>query len=533
MLCVRPSVLVYCLVFAGFTPGLFADEAEDKAVALFNSLFGSDIERVTKTRDRTDDVELAQRLLEAARQDSAGKPALVVVLCEKAAELAEGHPDGYVTALAAMELLIESAPERAGACAVGVLAIRQKQYERARGEAKVVAADALIDALLDMADSQEASDDLSAAAATCRRAEATARAMKIPWHASIEVRAKRLARLVKAGGEIDGLKAALAKDPGDAAARERLVRLCLVDLDDPVKAAEHVEGVADASLRKYVTAAAKGVEAPPELACLELGNWYRSLGNDATEDGKAAMLARAELYYERFLDVHAAANLDRAGATMALRKVEAELERLGRPPVGSPASAADASAQTVKPGQWVELIGLIDPKRDTVSGTWQRRGRSLALSSPAEQNRAAAPIAPAGSYTLDARFVRVSGDDTVCFVLPVGSRSISVFFSAWQSAVHGLSDVKGQDARSNETGVKPGILRNGVTYRACMTVKVRGERARITVRLNNKPLIAWEGPLTDLSPQTSWASPRPGQPAFGTSHSDAVFRSVRLRMLSG
>jgi len=530
---VRPSFLASCLVFVGFTAGVFGDEAEDKATALFNSLFGSDMERVTKTRDRKDDVELAQRLIAAARQDGAGKPALVVVLCEKAAELAEGHPDGYALALAAMETIIESAPERAGAYAVGILAIRQKQYERARGGAKVVAADALIDALLDLADSQEASDDPSAAVATCRRAEAIARAMKIPWHAAIEARAKRLARLVKVGGKIEDLKSALAKDPGDAAAREKLVRLCLVDLDDPAKAAEHVEGLTDASLRKYVPAAARGLDAAPELACMELGNWYRSLGEGAAEDAKAAMLARAELYYERFLDVHAADDLDSAAATMTLRKVEAEFDRLGRPPVGSPASAADASAQTVKPGQWVELIGLVDPERDTVAGKWQRRGRSLALSSPASQNRAVAPIAPAGSYTLDAQFVRVSGDDTVCFVLPVGSRSVSLLFSAWHGAVHGLGNIKGRDPRSNATTLKPGTLRNGVTYRAYMTVKARGKRARITVWLNDRPLIAWEGALTDLSPHGGWVSPRPGQPAFGTSHSEAVFRSVRLRMLSG
>jgi len=181
----------------------------------------------------------------------------------------------------------------------------------------------------------------------------------------------------------------------------------------------------------------------------------------------------------------------------------------------------------------LELAGLVDPKRDTVGGTWQRRGRSLVLTSPAIQNRAVAPIAPAGSYALDAQFVRVSGDDTVCFVLPVGPRSVSLLFSAWHSAVHGLGGIKGRDPRSNPTGVKPGILRNGVTYRAYMTVKVRGERVRITVRVNGDVLIAWEGPLADLSPHGGWVSPRPGQPAFGTSYADAVFRSVRLKMLSG
>ena len=121
----------------------------------------------------------------------------------------------------------------------------------------------------------------------------------------------------------------------------------------------------------------------------------------------------------------------------------------------------------------------------------------------------------------------------MCFVLPVGSRSVSLLFSAWHGAVHGLGNIKGRDPRSNATTLKPGTLRNGVTYRAYMTVKARGKRARITVWLNDRPLIAWEGALADLSPHGGWVSPKPGQPAFGTSHSEAVFRSVRLRMLSG
>jgi len=67
---------------------LATDSPQDKAAEVFESLYGADVARVTKTRDKTDDVDFAKRLLATARQEAAGKPALVTVLCEKAADLA-------------------------------------------------------------------------------------------------------------------------------------------------------------------------------------------------------------------------------------------------------------------------------------------------------------------------------------------------------------------------------------------------------------------------------------------------------------
>jgi len=100
-------------------------------------------------------------------------------------------------------------------------------------------------------------------------------------------------------------------------------------------AAEYLDAACDPALRKYVPAAAKGVEAAPELACVELGDWYRDLAAAATTGSKVSTLTRAQAYYARYLALHAAAGMDRTKAELALTKVEEELDRLrGRPGAG-------------------------------------------------------------------------------------------------------------------------------------------------------------------------------------------------------
>ena len=65
-------------------------------------------------------------------------------------------------------------------------------------------------------------------------------------------------------------------------------------------------------------AAAKPLAEAPEFACLELGEWYRSLGESAPTSAKPAMYARAQAYYGRFLETHTGADLDRTEAKAAL-----------------------------------------------------------------------------------------------------------------------------------------------------------------------------------------------------------------------
>ena len=511
---------VFCAILGVFAASLRAAEA-DKAAEVFESLYGAKVKAVKATRDAGDDIELAARLLAAAKE-AANQPGFLAVLCEKAADLAGGHPDGYETAVEATDFLAAQVPDRAAACAERVVRIRQNQFEKSRGDERLGAGEALLDALVPLVDAKEAAGEYFEAAAVCRRAQTVARAVKSDRGEEIEARQKQLAEVLRTVREIAGVETLIQRNPENTPAREKLVRLYLVDLDDPAEAAKHLEGVKDKSLRKYVPAAAKGVEAAPELACMELGEWYRGLGEVAAPGAQAAMYARAEAYYERFLTLHTPDDLQRTQATLALKEVQAALEKLGGPP---PAKSAR--------GRWIDLLPLVDPAKDAVKGNWKRQGSALAIISPTEDGRITMPVVPEGSYELQVKFVRTSSDRDVIVILPVGSARVVLALSHAHGRESGLKMINGKGPQDNKTAVRPGTLVNGREYALHVTVLPKGDQARIAVRLDGKPYIAWSGSQSALSLPSSWALPKSRCVGLGGWESTVVFRSARLKMLSG
>ncbi len=547
------SLALLCGLLALIPAPVCAEEA-DKAAQVFESLYGNDFRRVRLTRDTKDDLELAKRLVAAAKE-AVAQPEFLAVLCNKACDLAAAHPEGIDTAREALDLLASEVPEEACPCAERMAAIRQKQYDAARGDAKAPAGETLIEALLAVADGKRASGDLVEATNVCRRAQMVARAVKSDRQEEIDARLKGLAQSMKAARDVEDLKALLDKDPRNTSVREKLVRTYLVDLDRPDEAAGYLEGVQDASLAKYLPAVAKGVQAAPELACMELGEWYRTLGEAAPAGSKAAMFARAKAYYDRFLDLHAAEDLNRTAAGLALRKITAALDKLGGPPPvkakpGKPAEtpqplpgavkeapspavpAAPPAAKTLRPGLWFDVLALVDPEKDAVKGTWRRQDKALAVE-PVGHGRIMIPVAPEGSYELRASFVRQSGNESVDFILPVGSSSVAVVLSGGGGAVSGLSCVNGKEADLNEAKVSPGRLENGHEYRAECRVIVQGNQAMITVTLDGQPYIMWSGLQSALSVPGMKKLPDPTLLGLGAFGSNTVFRRVDLRLLSG
>jgi len=544
-----PGVLfAFVMALPAAAPAAEAEQSAEavKAAQVFESLYGADVKRVAKTRDAKDDIDLAKRLLDTARRDAANKPALVAVLCEKAAGLAGSHADGAATAVEAMEFLLLQVPAKAGACTERVVEIREGQYNRARGAARTEAGESLIDALLGLVDVKLDAGDPSGAAVACRRAQAIGRAVKSERCDRIDARLKEMAGLMKTAREIENMKALIERNPENVAAREKLVRLLLVDLDDPAAAAKHLEGVKDASLRKYVPAAAKGVAAAPELACLELGEWYRGLGEAAAKNAKAAMFARAQAYYQRFLGLHTVDDLNRTAATVALKKVEAELARLG----GAAASGTAAVPKdgVIKPGKWVDLLPFVDPAKDAVAGQWQKSSAGLAVA-PGNCARAMLPVSVTGSYELECRFIRLPPDESsaagayneVTFILPVGSSCVGCYLSMGGGGASALGPINGKSPSSNETTVRPGTLQDAHLYTVKARVVVNGDLCEVSVTLDGKPYLSWTGPWKSLSLASGWELPRPHVPAMGVNMAEAkaeakpraLFGSARLRMLSG
>ncbi|MCX5684880.1 MAG: ThuA domain-containing protein [Planctomycetota bacterium] len=295
----------------------------------FISLYGDELKRVLATPTVDDDLALAARLFRTARRGEAA-PELLTPLCEKAYELAVKDPAGYPTAVSAMRLLAAKVPTKKVQALQWLLSVQQRQYAAARGEDRAKAADAAIATYREIAHAQEAAGDSDGAATTLRQALAFATNARSDAKAAIQTQLNELVARRQTAKQLAALKAKFDANPADVAARKELLRFQLVEMDDPVEAAKLVDETLDPATRKYVSAAAKGIEAAPELACPELGDWYHGLSAQAAATaGKAAVLLRAKGYYNRFLTLHPIADPARVAVIQALQKVDADLAVLG------------------------------------------------------------------------------------------------------------------------------------------------------------------------------------------------------------
>jgi formylglycine-generating enzyme required for sulfatase activity len=346
--------------------------ATDEAADTFNKLYGEDLNRVAATPLPADDVALAKQMLEDAKK-AEDQPAFLALLCEKAYELAAKDPSEYATARAAMDLLAVKVPEKKVECLQKSAALYQKQYAAARGEAKTKAGESVITALGALAEAQVAAEDIDAAVMTLRQAVAIATAIKSESKAALQTQVENLASQQKVEKQIAALKARLDANPKDAASRKEMVRLYLVEMDDPGEAAKFLDEANDEAMRKYVPAAAKPIEDAPELACTQLGDWYKGLADQATAPAsKGAMFRRAQAYYLRFLELHTAEDLGRTAATLALKKIEDTLAKLG--PAPQPKSGSAILTLDLGNGVTMKLV-LIRPGSFIMGSPDSEQGR--------------------------------------------------------------------------------------------------------------------------------------------------------------
>ena len=484
-----------------------------EALDAFENLYGEDLKRVASTRDPDDDVALAAKLLEAA-QKATKQPDFLAVLCEKAWELGKTHATGHATAIEAMKRLAWEVPEKKAACLENIATLYQAEYSAARGADRVAAGEALIAALVVAIDARTEAGDATAAAALCRRALVVAKRIRSGAANNIQARLRGLAVRERTEKEATALEERLKADPTNAATRSQLVKMLVVDLDNPVEASRFIDDGSEPAMKKYVPAAAKGVEDCPELACVELGDWYRGLANQADSGAKADMLARARAYYKRFLNLHKADDLARTQTTLALEKVDEALAKLA--PSGRDASTASSAG-------WVDLLRLVDLKRDVEEGTWERKDDGILVLETAWHPKCKIPVSIEGSYRLQVEFTALERASNVYVSFPAAEATCR-----WQleGSKNALS-VNGADRAKGELR-----LAKGRKYVAEITVTGRAGHGEITVTVDGQPAVRWEGKASDFAlPKGRGPDPRPLR--LGVVNTRALFTALRVKLIAG
>jgi ankyrin repeat protein len=323
-----------------------AEASENEAAQVFKSLFEDKIQAARASFVRTDDVELAGELLAAAKESTEHK-VLLGLLCDAAADLGGRHPDGYETAITALQLLTDNVPERRNHAATKKLMLRRRQYSAARTiELKKQFGALLVNDYLSAADASEAGEDYTMAIQHMRNALQMATYTKAANKDQISLRYKSLLAKKQMQDEVAHLKAALKKDPKDEAAATRLITLYIEVSDNPDKARKYTFLVSDDALKANVTNAAKeDLKSLKPEESLALGDWYLKFAKKVTARNPQAMYRRAYTYFHLYLDVSEGKGLGAVKAKLMAKQIESIAKTRGYELV---ASTTVASADAVK-----------------------------------------------------------------------------------------------------------------------------------------------------------------------------------------
>jgi len=444
----------------------------------FEEMYGEEFKRVVATRDVQDDVDFAVQLLEAARAPNT-PPAMIALLCEKANELAMAAARNYEVAVRALGILAELVPDRKDECLTRVVALRQRQYDTAKGDAHSAAADLLVDALDRSAQFKADAEDFDGAAALYRHALAVA--PNAEGKDAVKDKIALLAFRQKTARQVADLKARIAAEPADKPARGELLRLYLVNLDNPAEAAKYLTDAEDETVRKCLPEAATPLAEAPGPDCLELGDWYMGLSGGAPAYCKAAMLARAVAYYGRFLDLYTDDDELKARATAGLKKAQAALF-----------------------AGWIDLLPLARIPPPPEKTQWERQGDAVIIRGLHSFNdNLAFPVTVEGNYRLR---IEVFHNSTGMWVrFPVGPARGEWWLGGKNSTC--TLSVGGKEKASDERLA----AEKGKRYVAEISVTTRGDQIRVTVAVEGGRPMSWQAPLASITPI---ANLRPDTPRF-------------------
>ena len=307
-----------------------AQDPNAAALEVFQSLYGEQVRAVQATGKSDDDVELAGKLLSAARQAEANA-ALRALLCEKAHDLAHNSRPGYPVAVEAMTLLAETLPAKARGCWEKALNLLQRRYNGAGGFPRLEAGEYFVIVAVQRAERVAAGGDYDEAMDVLRKAQPVAVAVRSADALTVLAMQKHYVSRAAVARRAAALEGALKARPADRASRAALIFLLAIELDRPARAAELIDAETDEATRTYLPLAARDVAKLDPAVCLELGDWYRScaLKPSLSNDGKAIAWRRAAEYYQAFLDRGGGEEMKKMKARLALADLEKSLRAAG------------------------------------------------------------------------------------------------------------------------------------------------------------------------------------------------------------
>jgi hypothetical protein len=464
-------------------------DAQKQAVKAIKDLFKDEYAK----KAAADQVELARKLMTTSADASIDMPTKYACLTE-ARDLAAAASDATL-ALEAVSLLGKSfmiAVPGAKMAVLGKMAGTTKESEKLR---------ALSRSYYEVAKDSVTAEDYDTAASAAAKADTLARAVK---DASIPERVAELKKdLAQLKSEYQKVKAALdAPGSGDADAAGRY--LCTVRNDWPAG----LKLLADGGKSPWKELAAKDL-ANPEMpeAQVEVGDgWWQQAQAEKMAWKKLSLMGRARHWYERA-----------EPAATGLLKIRLE-KRL-----------AEAEGQV--PGG-VNVLRLVDPKRDAVHGEWamvdgvltDEGQQSLSLQIPYE---------PPDEYDFHVVVKRMGGGDSVVLGVPVNGKQVSVLIDGYPDAgmyLQGFEPIDGKYLNAQPGALK---MKQLIPPDKPVAIDVAVRKASITVSVDGKKIMSYEGAMSRLSGRDDSKTPDEKALYVGGWNGKKGFTEIRVMPLSG
>ncbi len=278
-------------------------------------------------------------------------------------------------------------------------------------------------------------------------------------------------------------------------------------------------------------AAAEADRASPEKADQQVavGNGWWELAEKAqklqrtTGPDAARLYSRTKHWYEKALP-KLAGNLLEDEIKGRLEEIaEKEEEGVNQPAV------ADRKVR--------DVLGLVVPQRDVMSGSWTPNGTSLEAKSPRDSYPLfVIPVVPRGTeYVVTVEFSRVllagATQNKYFFVnLPLPSTACSYVIPFGNTNMKsGITLINNQDTRTNPSAVDGSVTDFN---RHAIAIHVQVTQAEVTIEstIDGQPLGRWKGPLRSLSMEKSWALRDPRTLGIGSYSGGVAIHRVQLWM---
>jgi hypothetical protein len=439
----------------------------------FDRIYGGRLKAATTASQK-------QQFAEALLKDAAGladdKP-LQAFIYEKAYDLTAAEPLGYPTAYQAMDELAKAQPDIKARVDEKLTAILERQSRTGSPIERQAAAAHYVNRSLSQAEAYEDTGDNEHAIAVLQRAVPIAQIAGRERAAELGARIKEIHVHQVWEKQASEMATKLENDPHDAKTALELVRLLVLDMDQPTRAVKIVPKAQDAELTEAVLLAADSPDALMPDQLVRVGNWYHEQAPKESDTAKYVALHRASQYYGQFLKGYPKEDASRLGVKQAFASVQKELSR-------EPA---------LMPRRVIDLLCLANPKADAVFGTWAAAGTNLVSTSPGSA-KLAFRYTPPTEYVVRLTFQKPANTSVIVIASSAG-HSFAWIVGAVDGTNCGLELVNGKVCTENGTGVRLPAFRQPGLHTAELIVR----DGLVTATLDGSLVSRYEGDFSALT----------------------------------